>query len=226
MQTKSIVYIVDDNVGVRHSLTLLVRSAGMDVMACESAQEFLDHYDPTRPGCLVLDIRMPNMSGLDLQNKLSEVNPCLPIIVLTGYADVLLAVRAMKAGAFDLLEKPFNDQLLLDSINLAIDRSVALFFEQQDQINFQARIDRLSPIEIEVMDLLVQGGSTKEVAAVLDISSKTVDVHRGNILWKTETRSMLHLAKLMFKHSGNSSTLEIQAQSERRSFQISKFQGR
>ncbi len=176
-------------------------------MACESAQEFLDHYDPTRPGCLVLDIRMPYMSGLDLQNKLSEINPSLPIIVLTGYADVLLAVRAMKAGAIDFFEKPFNDQLLLDSINLAIDRSVALFIEQQDHINFQARIDRLSPREIEVMDLLVQGGSTKEVAAVLDISSKTVDVHRGNILGKTEARSMLHLAKLMFKHGGNSSTV-------------------
>ena len=128
MYFDSIVYIVDDNEGVRHSLTLLVESAGLAALACESAQDFLDHYDPARPGCLLLDIRMPQMSGLELQARLVEDGVQLPVIIITGHADVLLAVRAMKAGARDFFEKPFNDQLLLDSIASAIELNVESLF--------------------------------------------------------------------------------------------------
>ena len=193
MYFDSIVYIVDDNAGIRDSLSLLVESAGLAELPCESAQEFLDHYDPTRPGCLLLDIRMPKMSGLELQAKLVEDDVQLPVIIITGHADVLLAVRAMKAGVHDFFEKPFNDQLLLDSVASAIELNVEVFLEQREARDFLARVEKLSTREREVMDLLVQGKVTKEVAATLDISSKTVDAHRGNILGKTQLRSVPQL---------------------------------
>ena len=193
MYFDSIVYIVDDNEGVRHSLTLLVESTGLAALACESAQDFLDHFDPARPGCLLLDIRMPQMSGLELQARLVEDGVQLPVIIITGHADVLLAVRAMKAGAHDFFEKPFNDQLLLDSIASAIELNVEVFLEQREISDFLARVEKLSTREREVMVLLVQGKVTKEVAATLGISSKTVDAHRGNILGKTQMRSVHQL---------------------------------
>jgi len=140
------------------------------------------------------------MSGLEIQNRLAEDNIHLPIIFITGHGDILLAVRALKAGAVDFFEKPFNDQLLLDSISLAIDMSVEMFLEQRDCAKFHAQKEKLSPREREVMELLVQGKPAKEVAGLLGISSKTVDVHRGNILGKTQVRSVPQLMLLTLKH--------------------------
>jgi two-component system response regulator FixJ len=196
MYSDSIVYIVDDNGGIRDSVSLLLRSVGLVAVTCASAQEFLDVYDPSRAGCLVLDIRMPDMGGLELQQKLVDKNCPLPIIVITGHADVLLAVRAMKAGAIDFFEKPFNDQLLLDSISTAIDRSIGILREQRQQADYHAKLERLSPREREVMDLLVEGNGTKEVASILGISPKTVGVHRGNILGKIQAKSVHQLVLL------------------------------
>ena len=136
---------------------------------------------------------MPQMSGLELQAKLVEAGVQLPVIIITGHADVLLAVRAMKAGAHDFFEKQFNDQLLLDSIASAIELNVEVFSAQRQASDFLARVEKLSTREREVMDLLVQGKVTKEVAAILGISPKTVDAHRGNILGKTQLRSVPQL---------------------------------
>jgi len=198
----TIVYIVDDNSGVRHSLSLLLQSAGLNTVSCDSVQAFFDGYDSSRPGCLILDIRMPKMGGLELQKKLAEENIHLPTIIITGHADVLLAVRAMKAGAFEFFEKPFNDQLLLDSVLLAIDKSAEIFLAQREYVDFHDRVELLSAREREVMDLLVRGQGAKEIAAALGISSKTVDVHRGNILRKIQVRSVPELILLTVKHSG------------------------
>ena len=206
MYSNAIVYVVDDADGIRHSLTLLLQSVKIKVKSCASAQEFFDVYDPSKPACLVLDIRMPEMSGLELQGKLVEENIHIPVIIITGHGDVSLAVRAMKAGAVDFIEKPFNDQLLLDSISSALDKSVELFEEQHECADFHERIGRLSPREQEVMDLLVEGKGAKEIAALLGISSKTVDVHRGHILEKTQMRSVPELVRLVISHSDHAAS--------------------
>lgn len=204
MHSDAVVYIVDDAVGVRHSLTLLLQSVKLNPVCCASAQEFMDRYDPLKPGCLVLDIRMPEMSGLDLQKKLIEDKINIPVIIITGHADVTLAVRAMKAGALDFIEKPFNDQVLLDSISSAIAKSVEIYDEQLECEDYYERVERLSTREQEVMDLLVEGKAAKEIGTVLGISSKTVDVHRGHILEKMQVRSVPELVRLVVMHRDHS----------------------
>jgi FixJ family two-component response regulator len=200
MYSNAIVYVVDDADGIRHSLSLLLESVKIKVETSASAQEFIDIYDSSVPGCLVLDIRMPEMSGLELQKKLIEDNINIPIIIITGHGDVSLAVRAMKAGAVDFIEKPFNDQVLLDSISSALDKSIQVFDTQQDCADFNARVKKISPREQEVMDLLVKGKSAKEIALCLGISSKTVDVHRGHILEKMQLRSVPELVRMVIMH--------------------------
>ena len=196
MQSDVAVYIVDDDAAVRDSLDLLMQSVGLKATCFASAQAFLDSYDTSKPGCLILDVRMPEMSGLDLQHVLNEKKIQLPIIIITGHGDVPIAVRAMKAGAMDVLEKPFNDQALLDAITKAIDKSSEAFEEQYHRAKFQQRAEHLSPREREIMDLLILGNGSKAIAAQLGISSKTVDVHRIHIMEKMEVKTVVELARL------------------------------
>ena len=196
MQSDTTVHIVDDDEAIRQSLTLLLRSVDINVQSYDSAQAFLDVFDATKPGCLLLDIRMPAMSGLELQQELKQRKIQIPVIILTGHADVALAVRAMKAGAMDVIEKPFHDQDLLDSVSKALANSVAILQAQQKQIKFLERASMLSPREQEIMNMYIEGKCGKAIAADLNISPKTVNVHRGHILEKMQVRTMIELVHL------------------------------
>ncbi len=191
-----IVYIVDDDDAVRHSLELLIQSVGLQTKCFSSAQTFLSAYDPVKPACLVLDVRMPEMSGLELQRVLHERQIFVPVVIVTGHGDVPLAVRAMKEGAIEVLEKPFNDQALLDAITEAVATSSKAFKEQVERADFLCRATQLSPREREIMDMLVLGKGSKEIAGQLGISSKTVDVHRIHIMEKMNVKSVVELTRM------------------------------
>ena len=193
MSSQAIVHIVDDDQAVRQALSLLMQTVGLKARTYASARQFLDRFDGAAPGCLVLDIRMPEMSGLDLQRELSERDLQVPVIIVTGHGDVPLAVRAMKAGALDVLEKPFNDQILIDAISRALELSADQARHRVEREAFLERYHGLSQREHEVMDLLVSGKGSKEIALELGISSKTVDVHRAHILDKMQVGSVIEL---------------------------------
>lgn len=196
MQSDVVVHIVDDDAAVRHSLGLLMQSVELYSKSYASAQEFLGAFDASRPGCLVLDIRMPEMSGLDLQEELSARHIEIPVIIITGHGDVPIAVRAMKQGAMDVLEKPYNEQALLDSISKAITKSILVLKDQKARDTFTALAKSLSPRELEVMQMLIAGKCSKEMALDLSISSKTVDVHRAHIMEKMRVKSVIELVCL------------------------------
>lgn len=192
-----VIFVVDDDAAVRQSLSLLIRSMSLAVETFESAQVFLDQCDERLSGCLVLDIRMPGMSGLDLQEEMRRRGVELPIIFITGHGDVAMAVRAMKAGAIDFIEKPFNDQQLLDRINQALDieRGWREARHQREQI--AARIGQLSPREFEVMTRIVAGQANKVIAIDLGLSERTVEIHRSKVMSKTEARSLAELVSMV-----------------------------
>ena len=194
---RATVFVVDDDAAVRDSLSLLIRSMSLDVETFDSAQAFLDNCDPTRPGCVVLDIRMPGMSGLELQEELRRHEVVLPIIFITGHGDVGMAVRAMKSGAIDFIEKPFNDQQLLDRINQAIeiDRANRLYRDERDRI--AAKIELLTPREREVMEKIVKGQANKVIAIDLGLSERTVEIHRSKVMAKTGARSLAQLVAMV-----------------------------
>jgi FixJ family two-component response regulator len=190
------VYIVDDDESVRRSLASLLQEVGIAVATFPSAEAFLQALRPDSRGCLLLDVRMPGMSGLQLQQVLRERAVTLPTIVLTGHADVPMAVSAMSAGAAGFIEKPFNPQELLDRIQdcLAADARQAAFQAQVQDAT--ARLERLSEREREVLQEVVQGRPSKLIASALGISEKTVDVHRSNVMRKTGTRSIAELVQM------------------------------
>lgn len=194
-----VVFVVDDDEAVCRSLSLLIEDIGLEVRTFTSAPAFLSAYDPAQPGCLVLDVRMSGMSGLELQSRLNELDYGIPTIIITGHADVPMAVEAMKAGALDFIEKPFRDQVLLDNIQRAIDWDARTRRRRQEMRDVQSRITLLTPREREIMDLLVRGKTNKAIAYELGISQKTVDFHRANILQKVEVRSVVELVRLMQK---------------------------
>ena len=196
--TIPVVYIVDDDDAVRVSLRFLLESVGSDLRCCSSAAEFLDIYDPRRPGCLVLDVRMPMMGGFDLQKLLAEGAVPLPVIFMTGHGDVPMSVRAMKSGAFDFIEKPFNYQIMLDTIQAALARGVQLHEEAQHRSKRKARLLSLSPRERAVLDLMIDGKQSKQIAHELGISPKTVEVHRANIRQKLGTDSLAQIVQIVF----------------------------
>ncbi len=189
------VFIVDDDPAVRKSLRWLIESIGLRAQTFASGSEFLEEYDPQLPGCLVLDVRMPGMSGLDLQERLCERGRCMPIIVMTAFGDVPMAVRAMKFGAVHFFEKPVKDQELLDHIQSAITEDIKQRErEKQGQI-VRDRYQRLTKREREVLGLVVDGFSSKEIGGKLGVSFKTVEAHRAKITKKMETDSVPHLIR-------------------------------
>ena len=193
---QSTVFVVDDDPAIRESLRWLIESVGLKVKVFTTANEFLESYDPSLPGCLVLDIRMPGMSGLDLQNELAAREVSIPILIITGHAEVPVAVRAMKAGALDFIEKPFSDQLLLDRIRRAIEKDVEFRQAHSERAEVAARLAQLTPREREVMDLVIAGKANKVIASELGLSPKTVEVHRAHVMKKMQVDSLADLVRV------------------------------
>lgn len=191
-----IVYVVDDDQAVCRSLGLLIQGVGLEVQTFNTAEDFLASYDPIRPGCLVVDVRMPGMSGLDLQRKLVEEGINLPSIVITGHGDIPMAVDAMKNGMVDFVEKPFRDQLLLDDVQKALQIDAIARSREAMKSDIETKTSHLTPREEEIMNLLVGGNSSKTIAYELGISQKTVDFHRAHILEKMSVDSVVELVLL------------------------------
>lgn len=197
MPPEPTVFVVDDDEAVRKSLRWLLESVDLSVTTFESATDFLERYQPDQPGCMILDIRMPKMSGLNLQDELSQRGIKIPVIMFTAHADVPAVVRSMKAGAFEFLEKPASDQILLDRVQAAIERDTKQRELSRAQTELESRMDRLTDREGEVMRLIVAGMSNKEVARELAISPKTVEVHRGRVMLKMGASSLAELVRMV-----------------------------
>jgi two-component system, LuxR family, response regulator FixJ len=195
-EPEAIVFVVDDDRAMRDSLRWLLESIGLTVRTYATAAEFLREHQPSQPGCLVLDVRMPGMSGLDLQAELVQRGAELPTIVVTGHAEVAMAVRAVKAGAIDFIEKPFSDQLLLDRVRqaLEIDRQSREVRARREEA--RRRLASLSGREREVLELVAAGKANKEVAAALGLSTKTVEVHRAHVMSKMAVDSLAELIRV------------------------------
>jgi two-component system response regulator FixJ len=199
LSTEPTVFVVDDDEAVRQAMVLLLDSVGLKVETYASAEGFLEGYQASRPGCLVLDVRMPGTSGLVLQEMLAARGIDIPIIFITGHGDVPTSVRAMKAHALDYLEKPFNDQDLLDRINEAIERDATTRGDRAETAEIAARIGSLTRREREIMQLLVDGKSSKAMAMELNISEKTVQVHRARVMEKMQATSVAALVRMALK---------------------------
>ncbi|HEB97114.1 MAG TPA: response regulator transcription factor [Sedimenticola thiotaurini] len=197
MTRESTVFVVDDDAEVRAALQLLMESVGLRVEAFGSAQDYLEQFDPDRSGCLLLDVRMPGMSGLDLQARLAAERLHPPVIIITGHGDVPMAVRAVQAGAVDFIEKPFNDQALLDSVHRALERDDRQRGEASRLADIRARYERLTPREREVLELVVAGKRNKVIAADLGVSQSTVEAHRARVMEKMEAATLSDLMRMM-----------------------------
>ncbi len=193
------VFVVDDDLAMRESLCWLISSVNLPVEAFSSAREFLDVLQPDWAGCAVIDVRMPGMSGLELQETLAARFDSLTSIIITGHADVQMAVRAMKSGAFDFLEKPFNDQDLLELVQKAVGRSVHSIRNIEFRTEIQQRYDSLSQWERQVLEGMMAGHQNKVIAADLGLSPKTVEVHRGNITKKMKAKCLVEIAIIVTK---------------------------
>ncbi len=202
MTPEPAVFVVDDDAAVRRFLGGLIESVELRVEAYASAQDFLKAYEPGRPGCLVLDVRMPGMSGLELQRELADRAIDLPVIVLTGHGNVQVAVHAMKAGAVDFIEKPFDNELLLDRIQKAVAGSVHAASERIRRNEIAIRLQQLTPRERQVLDLVVSGETNKGVARHLEISERTVEIHRANVMRKMRATSLADLVRLVASSPG------------------------
>jgi FixJ family two-component response regulator len=196
------VFVVDDDDGVRTSLGILLDSAGHRTAAFASAKDFLAQYDAARPGCLLLDMRMPEMTGMELLQELSGRGAFLPVIFITGHGDVPMAVEAMKAGAFDFLQKPFSPRDLLDRIEraLAADHEARQVLSRVEEL--RQRHAALTPREKEVMALIVAGQANKVIAMDLGLSERTVEIHRARVMEKMATRSVAHLVRMALELEG------------------------
>lgn len=192
----SIVYIVDDDQAIRHAMGLLLKSVGHEHLVFTSADEFLESHTGNNNGCLVLDIRMPGLSGLELQQKLIESGSSLPIIFISGHGDIPMAVEAMQKGAFDFIQKPFRDQELLDRISEALNTARRQESEREQKLDVQDRIDTLTKREHEVLDLVVTGKPNKIIAHELGVSQRTIEIHRARVMEKMRAKSLAELVRM------------------------------
>lgn len=189
------VYLVEDDDAVRDSLKLVLESVGLTVEDYARADEFLDAWSEDLAGCIVLDIRMPGMNGMELQRKLNNMHSTLPIIFVTGHGDVPMAVEAMQQGAIDFIQKPYREQELLDKIQKAIEIDTEQRKVLGERHVIEAQLATLTPRELEVMDLMVEGKANKSIAFDLDISQRTVEIHRARVMDKMDTRSVAQLVR-------------------------------
>jgi len=197
MSEQPTVFLVDDDASARRSLKFLVESIGLDVETYDCAVDYLESYDPEKPGCLVLDVRMPRMNGLELQQKLAKSGIRIPIIFVSGHADIGMASRAFRAGAFDFVEKPVNNQELLERIQQAIERDACWRMEARRDNEVHMRLDRLTPREREVLDLILDGKTIKQLAFHFEISVQTAAKHRARILDKMLCQNDVELVQMV-----------------------------
>ncbi|MFA7429307.1 MAG: response regulator [Rhodospirillaceae bacterium] len=197
MTQPPIIFVVDDDAAMRHSLEFLLSTLGQPVHVYASAEAFLEAWQPDQPGCLVLDVRMPGMSGLQLQRALSDRGAPLSIVFISGHGDIPMVVRVMQAGAVVFLEKPFNDQDLLDNVAAGLERAAEAAVKAERAADVTARINSLTAREREVMRLVAEGKPNKVIAFDLDISIKTVEVHRARVMEKMAVGSVAELARVL-----------------------------
>jgi len=193
------VFIVDDDAAVRDALQLLLRSVGLASEAYAAADEFLAGFDPDRPGCLLLDVRMPGISGLELQQRLKDRMSSLPIIFLTAHGDIEMAVKAVKAGALDFIQKPFRDQDLIDKVHCAIREDAENRSQIREAAEIQSRIESLTPRERQLLEMVVAGRANKVIASDLNISQRTVEIHRARVMKKMKADSVTDLVRMVMR---------------------------
>ena len=193
---KSTVYIVDDDQAIRHAMELLMRSVGLEYEIFHSGDDFLKDHTNERAGCLVLDIRMPGLGGLELQEKLNDMGSTLPVIFITGHGDVPMAVEAMQKGAVDFIQKPFRDQELLDRIGEALKTDQERRSAREEKAEVRDRIGKLTNREHQVLDLVVTGKPNKVIAYELGVSQRTVEIHRARVMEKMQAKSLADLVRM------------------------------
>lgn len=196
-ERQPIVFVVDDDEAVRSALKLLLKSVGLIATVLPTAQQFLATYDPLQPGCLVLDVRMPGMSGLELQEQLNLKGAVIPVIFITGHGDVPMAVEAMQQGAFDFLQKPFRDQDLIDRIQKALAKDKQNRAELGERSRHRERFESLTPREREVLALVASGKPNKVMAGDLGLSQRTVEIHRARVMEKMGASSLAQLVRIV-----------------------------
>jgi len=196
MTRQTTVFIVDDDDAVRGSLRLLLKSAGLPSVVLSSAQEFLDLWHPEQPGCLILDVRMPSMSGIELQTELNRRGAIIPVIFISGHGDIPMAVEAIQHGAFDFLSKPFRDQDLIDRVQRAISLDAQNRKALTEKETLRSRYDSLTPREQEVLRLVTQGKANKVMAGDLGVSQRTVEIHRARVMEKMGAASLAQLVRM------------------------------
>jgi two-component system response regulator FixJ len=196
MQPDPIIYVIDDDEAVRQSLEFLLKTAGIVVRGLESAKAFLDILPEVKSGCVVTDVRMPGMTGIDLLRRLKETNPDLPVVVITGHGDISLAVEAMKIGAVDFLEKPFDDDQLIAAVRSALNRDAGVAKRKAELGQINEKLAELSNRERQVLDGLVAGNANKSIAFDLGISPRTVEIYRANVMTKMAANSLSDLVRM------------------------------
>jgi len=197
MKDLATVFVIDDDEAVRNSLRLLLKSVGLPVKTFGSATDFLPSYDEQQPGCMVLDIRMPGMSGLELLQQLNLRGATIPVVFISGHGDIPIAVEAMQNGAFDFLQKPFRDQDLIDRVQRALERDAATRAQLKATDKIREHLATLTPREREVLELVTAGKPNKLMAADLGVSQRTIEIHRARVMEKMQARSLAQLVRMV-----------------------------